>query len=138
MIEEFPFLMALDEVKNLEDDWKHHRVLAEKFAVKADVVSVIASLEDFFDIKAKYLSIALILRQAYLSQLYRALRAKKSNQVLEKAIKQYLIFFGIDEALEVFVQNFRKDRSSSIELSNLQKGDINMFKPFMIIPEIVA
>ncbi|PHR58870.1 MAG: hypothetical protein COA44_01630 [Arcobacter sp.] len=137
LIGESPFLMELDEAKALEDDWQNHLLLAEKFASKGDIVSVIASLEDFFKIKAKYLSIALVLQQAYLSQLYRALASKKSKAILENAIKQYLVFFGKDELFEDFVEKFKKQENSNIELLNLQKGDINLFKPFMIIPDIV-
>jgi len=138
MIGESPFLMELQEAKSLEDNWQHHLLLAEKFASKSDVVNVIASLEDFFEIKAKFLNIAIVVQQAYLSQLYRALLAKKSKLVLENAIKQYSNFFGVDEDLESFVEKFKEQEGSGIELANLQKGDINLFKPFMIIPDIVT
>jgi len=137
MIGEFPFLIELNEAKVLEEDWHNHLVLAEKFASKADVVNVVASLEDFFEIKAKYLSIALVVQQAYLSQLYRAIRSKKPQALIENAVKQYLVFFGKDEYIEDFVERFLKEYISVISIEKYQKGDIKLFKPFMIIPEIV-
>jgi len=138
MIGEFPFLMELQEAQSIEDNWKNHLRLAEKFASKGDIANVIASLEDFFTIKAKFLSIAFVFRQAYLSQLYFALRAKKPAKIVENAIKQYLVFFGEDEHVEILIQKLNKQEKVDIRLSSLQKGDINMFKPFMIIPDIVV
>ncbi len=133
MIGEHPFLVEMEEAKALEEDWHHHLLLAEKYASKADVVNTVASLEDFFEIKAKHLPIAVVLQQAYIAQLNRALRSKKSQTVVQNAIKQYVVFFGIDDHIENYIEFFQAD----FDLSCLQKGDIKMFRPFMIIPDIV-
>jgi len=138
MIGEYPSLMELSEAKDLEDDWNDHLVLAQQYASKADIVNVIASLEDFFEIKAKFLSIALVVQQAYISQLNRALRSSKSTLLIENAIKQYLVFFGDDEHINEFVEAFIEKYESKLELAKLPKGDIKLFRPHMIIPDIVV
>lgn len=138
MIGEHPSLMELREAKELEDDWNHHLVLAQQYASKADIINVIASLEDFFEIKAKFLNIAFVVQQAYISQLKRALGSNKSIPLIENAIKQYLVFFGEDEYINDFVEAFLAKHETTLELLKLQKGDINLFRPFMIIPEIVG
>jgi len=138
MMGENPFLIELPEAQGLEDDWHHHLVLAEKFASKADLVNVVASLEDFFEIKAKHLPIALVVQQAYLSQLYRAIRSTKAVPVIKNAIKQYLVFFGQDGFVEEIVECFYKYHKEKFDISKLQKGDISLFKPFMIIPNIAV
>jgi len=137
MMGENPFLIELPEAKALEEDWSEHLILAEKFAAKADVVNVIASLEDFFEIKAKYLPIALVMQQVYLAQMYRAVRSSKAVPIVKNSIKQYLVFFGEDDFIEAFVEHFCKHHKEKFDISRLQKGNINMFRPFMIIPNIV-
>ena len=138
MMSENPNLIELSEAKGLEDDWSHHLILAEKFASKGDLVNVIASLEDFFQIKAKFLPIAHVAQQAYISQLYRAVRSAKAVPVIKSAIKQYLIFFGEDESIEEFIEHFCKHHKEKFDTSRLQKGDITLFRPSMIIPNIVS
>ena len=138
LIGECPSLMELHEAQALEDDWNYHLVLAEKYAAKGDMVNVVSSLEDFFQIKAKFFNIALVAQQAYISQLNRALRLDKSASLIENAIKQYLLFFAEDEYLDDFVERFLEKHSSVLDLSRLKKGDIDLFRPNMIIPEIVV
>ena len=138
MIGEYPFLVELKEAKSLEKDWNYHLVLAEKFASKADVVNVIASLEDFFEIKAKFIPIAVVMQQAYISQLNRALRSKKSRIVIDNSIKNYVAFFGVDDHIENYIENYIDVFKSNFNFSPLQKGDIHLFRPFMIIPDIVG
>jgi hypothetical protein len=138
MIGEHPSLMELYEAQALEDDWNDHLVLAEKYAAKGDMVNVISSLEDFFQIKAKFLNISMVVQQAYISQLNRALRLDKSVPLIENAIKQYLLFFGEDAYLNDFFELFSEKYASKLDLSRLKKGDINLFRPAMIIPEIVV
>jgi len=137
MIGEYPFLIELKEAKALEEDWNYHLVLAEKYASKADVVNAIASLEDFFEIKAKFMSIAIVMQQAYIAQLYRALRSKKSQTVIKNSIKKYVTFFGIDDHIENYIENYIVAFGVNCDLPRLQKGDIQLFRPFMIIPDIV-
>ena len=137
MIGDHPFLIELKEAKALEEDWNYHLVLAEKYASKADVVNAIASLEDFFDIKAKFNAIAVVMQQAYISQLNRALRSKKSQFVIQNSIKQYLVFFGVDDHIENYIENYIEFFGSSFDLSRLEKGNIELFRPSMIILDIV-
>ncbi|MDF1880673.1 hypothetical protein JHD50_05030 [Sulfurimonas sp. MAG313] len=136
-IAESPFLLELSEAKELNDDWNEHLNLAQKFASKADVVNVVASLEDFFDIKTKHLNIALVVQQAYIAQFYRGVRANKSQVMIENGVKQYLIFLGIDESIEEFVQAFKDKYPSTLDIQICEHGDINLFKPYMIISEII-
>jgi len=137
MIGEYPFLTELKEAKALEEDWNYHLVLAEKFASKADVVNAIASLEDFFEIKAKFISIAVVMQQAYITQLNRALRSNRSQSVIDNSIKKYISFFGLDDHIDNYIENYIVKFDSKFDTSRLQKGDIQLFRPFMIIPDIV-
>ena len=137
LIGEYPFLMEYGEAKKLEEDWKNHLELAQRYASKADIVNVIASLEDFFDIQAKFFSIALVLKQGYIVQINKAIQRKTGKIQIENAIKQYLLFFADDEEIKNVIDSFEKQYDSKINVSVLNKGDIQLFRPSMIIPRIV-
>jgi len=137
LISKYPYLIHEKEAKALENNWNEHLILAQKYASKADIVHVVAVLEDFFEIESKYLSISLLMQEAYIAQMSRALRAGASDIVLEKAIKKYVLFFGINDHIEVFNELFFKKSNSKVELENLKQGQSERFKPSMIIMDIL-
>jgi len=137
LIGENPFLMQYPEAKKLEENWKNYLELAQRHASKADVSNVIASLEDFFDIKAKYFNIALVIKQSYILQMNKAIKSTRDKVQIENAIKQYLLFFGVDEEIKNLVETFISQYDSKINIEKLSKGDIHLFRPSMIILSIM-
>ncbi len=137
MISAYPYLSELSEAKALEDDWKYHLVLAEKYAAKADVFNAAGALEDFFEISSKHQSISVVMQEAYIMQIQRALRSEKPVNIIENAIKQYVLFFGINDHIEHFYENFSDKYTTQVELKKLQKGNAALFRPTMIIEDIV-
>ena len=138
LIGEHPFLMEYTEAKKLEENWRNHLELAQRYASKADIVNVIANLEGFFDIKAKFFNIALIIKQSYIVQINKAISIKKDKIKIENAIKQYLLFFAEDEEIKNLLENFKRESDSKISIDKLSKGDIHLFRPSMIVPSIVV
>jgi hypothetical protein len=137
MLSEYPYLSERSEAQALESDWKYHLVLAQKYAAKADVINAVESLEDFFDIKSKQQSISVVMQEAYIMQIQRALRAEKPMLVIENAIKQYVLYFGVNDHIEHFYEKFIEKYETSLELRRLAKGDASQFRPTMIIEDIV-
>lgn len=137
LIGKYTFLRELPEAKSLEQKWNKHLILAEKYASNADVTNVISILEDFFEIRAKFNSIAVIMQQAYISQLKRALRSNRSQYAVENSIKKYLSFFGTDEHIENYIESYIETSGSTFDISGLRKGSIKEFRPSMIISDIV-
>jgi len=137
MLSEHPYLSELSEAQALESDWKYHLVLAQKYAAKADAINAAESLEAFFEIKSKAQSISVVMQEAYIMQIQRALRSDKSLDVIERAIKQYVLFFGLNDHIEHFDEKLKAKFPESIELRRLQKGNASQFRPTMIIDDIV-
>jgi len=137
MLSEYPYLSELSEAKALESDWKYHLVLAQKYAAKADASNAAESLEAFFEIRSKAQSISVVMQEAYIMQIQRALRSDKSLDIIERAVKQYVLFFGINDHIEHFDEKLKAKYPESIELRRLQKGNASQFRPTMIIQDIV-
>jgi len=137
MITQYPYLAELSEAQALESDWKYHLELAQKYAAKADVVNAAESLEDFFEIRSKHQSISVVMQEAYIMQIQRALRSDRSVETIDRAVKQYVLFFGINDHIEHFDEMFKKKHPNSTSLSQLQKGNASLFRPSMIIEDII-
>lgn len=137
MIGKYPYLSENTEARALEKEWSKHLEVAEKYAAKADVQNVCATLKDFFEIKAKHAAIAVVIQQAYISQLHHSLRSNISVAAIEDGIKQYVAFFGIDDHIENFYEKFAQNRQTRLDISRLHKGSIHLFRPSFIIPDIV-
>jgi len=137
MISEYPYLSELREAKALEDDWKYHLVLAEKYAAKSDAANAAEALKDFFEIKSKHQSISVVMQEAYIMQIQRALHSEKPRAIIENAIKQYVLFFGVNDHIEHFYEKLSLKHETTLELRRLQKGDASSFRPSMIIEDIV-
>ena len=77
------------------------------------------------------------MQEAYIMQIQRALRSEKPVNIIENAIKQYVLFFGINDHIEHFYENFSDKYTTQVELKKLQKGNAALFRPTMIIEDIV-
>ncbi len=137
MIGKNPYLMERKEAKEIEGNWYAHLLLAEKFASRGDVSGVVSSLKDFFEIKSKYVSVAIVMQQAYMSQLGIALRTGKSEVLIARGLEKYIRLFGLDEHVENFLEKYEGKRGGVLHLSAMQNGDITLFRPSMIINDIV-
>ena len=137
LIGEYPYLTDLPEAKVLEDEWDEHLQLAEKYASTGDVVNATAALEDFFDISAKFLPIANVLKQAYMFQLARVLRNQKHLFHVTGGIRQFVAFFGIDDNLKELIEQLNRFDNVNIDVEGMHCGDISRFTPSMIIPDIM-
>jgi len=65
------------------------------------------------------------------------LLSDKAVNIIENAIKQYVLFFGINDHIEYFYEKFAEKCESSLTLERLQKGNASQFRPTMIIEDIV-
>jgi putative IMPACT (imprinted ancient) family translation regulator len=124
--------------KKLEKQWNEISTKANSFAAKGDAVSVKNILSEFFNIPSKFTAIAVIFSYAYINQLEKALKEKKSQEEIEKGIKNYYAMFGDSELIQNFFKLFKKYHSDTkLNLEKLPKGLFEMWSPKMAVETIL-
>ncbi len=131
-------LMDTEDGQKLQDQWNKDFNKAKLFAAKGDVIGVKKALENYMNISSKNISLAFIFGLCYIVQLENALYDKKDQRVLENGIKNYILYFGIDERIENFFDMFKKHYAQTkLNLELQTKGSASMWKPAMIVNSIL-
>ncbi len=131
-------LMDTEDGQKLQEQWNNDFNKANLYAAKGDVASVKKALEKYMNISSKNISLASVFGLCYIVQLENALSAKKDQRVLEAGIKNYILYFGIDERIEAFFDMFKKHYpQTKLNLELQTKGSANMWKPAMIVNSIL-
>jgi len=122
----------------LQEFWKRDVKEANKYAIQGDVTKIEEVLEQYFKIVSKYTLLASVFRLCYLVQIEEAMRTKVHQRDIEKGIKNYLLFFGVDNKIKIFYYNFMRNyKDSKLNLEYLQKGSFEKWKPIMIVKSIL-
>jgi hypothetical protein len=131
-------LLETPEGQKLEKHWETTLQEANKYAAKGDILSLEDTLKDFLKIPSKYSAIASIFSYAYMSQLEQAVIVKQPQSMIERGIKNYVSFFGLNEQIETFFKIFQKHYpDTKLNLELLHKGSITMWRPTMIVNSIL-
>ena len=132
------YLLDTDDGKKLIDLWDDDLEVANAYAVKGDVQGIETVLEKYVNISSKHMSLATVFAWCYISQLENAIKQKKDKAILEKGIKNYLFYFGLQEQMLSFFEIFKKYYPNSIlDLEHQKKGSFAMWKPLMIVDSIL-
>ncbi len=131
-------LKETEEGLKLQSLWKEDMIKANRYAMRGDALGIEKVLQNYLKIVSKYITIAPIFRLCYLVQIEKAFKTKKEKLVIERAIKNYLLFFGRDSKIEIFYNSFiRNYKDSKLNLEYLQKGSFEKWKPIMIVKSIL-
>lgn len=131
-------LQETPEGKKLQQEWNEDLNKANSFASGGDARGVSKVLDKYFHVHSKYTALARIFAWCYINQLENALREKKEKTVIEKGIKNYVLYFGLDDQIEMFFTLFKKQyEDSKLELEQLKKGSLEMWRPAMIVDSIL-
>ena len=144
MVDAYNLLSISEYLQNLDDGsklialWDDDTEIANSYAVKGDVNGVEKVLEKYMKISSKYMPIAIIFSLCYITQLETAIKQKKDRLAIEKGIKNYLSYFGLQEQITHYFDIFKRyypDTNLDLELQN--KGSLSMWKPTMIVKSIL-
>ncbi len=131
-------LMDTEDGQKLQEQWNSDFNKANLYAAKADLSSVKSTLQSYMQISSKNISLASVFGLCYIVQLENALRDKKEQRVIENGIKNYILYFGVDERIETFFVLFKeKYPQSKLNLELQTKGSSSMWKPAMIVNSIL-
>jgi hypothetical protein len=120
MLEKYPFLEEMEMVKRLEHTWQTTLRRAEGLILKGDIIGLKKLLKPFIRIPQKRRILVTLFKHAYLQQIE---SLDPSNQeLLFQAIDQYVVLFGMDEEITLWLEEHRIKR----HYQNRRTVDIGM------------
>lgn len=132
----YPLLYDTKEAQMLETQWKAVVDKAQRFAAKGMVKETYEVFEPYRTIREKYVIMGGVVAQAYSALIEQKLRNRMPQVVLESDIRHYIETFGIDEAILLIYEHFKKLYTSTLDPDMLKQGDIDMWTPSTRIVEI--
>ncbi|NPA66830.1 MAG: hypothetical protein GXO11_08120 [Epsilonproteobacteria bacterium] len=131
-------LLDTPDGKKLEMHWNKIVEQANRFAAKGEIEGVKKALGDFVKYPSKYTAIASIFSYAYMVQLEQAIKDKQERISIERGIKNYVAYFGVNEQIKAFEKIFKKHYpASKLNLEYLNAGSLTIWRPHMILSSIL-
>ncbi|SFV68835.1 WD-40 repeat protein [hydrothermal vent metagenome] len=131
-------LMQTDEGMKLQKMYNRDLHRANAAAASGNIEGVKAAMEPYMQMSSKYIALATVFAFAYITQLEQALEAGVERHKIENGIKNYIVNFGLSEAIEEFYHMFKeKYPETKLNLELLKKGSFSMWRPSMIVDSIL-
>ncbi len=135
---QYESFQEMDESVKYIRMWEEAEQSARRYALRGDVMGMKKVLEPFMKIESKIMPIANLFSLCYITQLENAIKSKEKQSVIEKGIKNYLIYFGEQEQILNFFRIFKKYYpESKLNLEKLHHGTISHWRPAMIVNSIL-
>jgi WD40 repeat protein len=123
----YPFLEDVNDFKMIQKEINEKLRVAETFAAKGDVEGILESVGDLIKIKEYSLRIANLIKSAYLQQiillLAKKLKGEKTDELIKKAIKNYINLIGFDLEIGDLIEKAKKLKVD-INLEGVSEGNI--------------
>jgi len=131
-------LQNTQEGAKLQEEWDEALDMAHIHASRGNVDGVKKVLEKYMRISSKSISIATTFAWCYLSQLKQSVRDKETQHVIENGIRNYIMFFGLQEQLRSFFEDYKSVYTDThLDIEVQVKGSLKMWKPTMIVESII-
>ncbi|MDD2368694.1 MAG: WD40 repeat domain-containing protein [Sulfuricurvum sp.] len=124
ILDSYPELLILPWVQELERQWQEKLQLCEGYAIRGDIISIKATLENLMNLPGRYERIGNILRMAYQIQL-KILQSKK-EKTFSSGVANYCKLFGVDTEIRHLLKKAKKENfATDLDPSqlHLQKRD---------------
>ncbi|MBW6488860.1 hypothetical protein [Sulfurimonas sp.] len=131
-------LKETSEGQKLQKQWERDLAKAKEYASSCDVDGIKASLESYMKIKSKNMDMASVLSQCYINELSCAIKDNKEQKSLENGIKNYLLYYGLDEKIgEIFTIFQAQYPETKLNIESQTQGSMNGWRPSMIVNSIL-
>ena len=134
----YPLLYETPEAQILERQWNNLVDQAQKFAAKGFAEETLGVFEPYYNITDKFSAIAAVIAQAYCVQLEDKVHMKAPQDTIERGIRRYVGFFGIDEGILSIFDYFTKLYATKLDIELLKQGSFETWTPSMRINDISA
>ncbi|MBU1658122.1 hypothetical protein KKG72_03610 [bacterium] len=124
--------------KMLQKQWNDDLTKANVSAAQGDIKSLENILEKYMKISSKSIALATVFSFCYMAQLENGVKKKLDKLFIERGIKNYIFYFGLQEQILSFFDIFKKyypDSKLNLELQT--KGSMEMWRPSMIVDSIL-
>lgn len=126
------------EGKKLQEQWESDFAKAKEHAFLCDVEAIKSSFESYMKIKSKNMDMASVLSQCYINELHLAIKENRDQKSLENGIKNYLLYYGLDEKIrEVFTIFQAHFPESKLNIESQTQGSMSGWRPSMIVNSIL-
>jgi hypothetical protein len=140
----YELISLSDELANTQEGreyneiWERDFESAKKYASIGNVAGIKQEMKSYMKMNSKIMAIATLFSWCYITQIENAIRANASRQEIEHGIKNYLLYFGIQEQIYRLIELFNKRYpDTKLNIDKLNKGDIERWRPAMIINSIL-
>lgn len=131
-------LQLTDDGKELQNQWNKDLSTANSFAEEGDVRGIENTLKNYMNISSKQMSIGSVFGWCYMVQLEKSVDSNEDQDYIENGIKNYILNFGLQDQILSFYEFFKsKYPASKLNFELLTKGNLNMWRPSMIISSIL-
>lgn len=131
-------LQESEDGKKLLQDWNDDLSKANEQALDGNIKELNKVLAKYMKISSKNGALANIYGWCYMAQLENAVKLKKEQALIENGIKNYILYFGLQDQIENFFNTFKKMYpKSKLNLDLQTKGSISMWRSSMIVKSIL-
>ncbi|WP_373035284.1 WD40 repeat domain-containing protein [Sulfurimonas sp.] len=131
-------LQDSEDGKRLQQEWNNDLIQANEYALNGDIKSLNSVLSKYMKINSKNNALANIYGWCYMAQLEDAVEQQKEQAVIENGIKNYILYFGLQDQIVNFFHIFKKQYpKSKLNLDLQTKGSVNMWRASMIVKSIL-
>ena len=131
-------LQETKDGQRLQEEWNNDVARANEYTVEGNVLELNLIFKKYMNISSKNIALANIYGWCYMAQLEKAVKEKKDKLSIENGIKNYILYFGLQEQIENFFTVFKKEyKNSKLNLNLQTKGSINMWRTSMIVTSIL-
>ncbi|QOY53257.1 hypothetical protein [Candidatus Sulfurimonas baltica] len=123
---------------NLQKLWDDDLCTVNGHAFRGDAIKIKKNLEKYMKINSKNVPIANVFARCYITQLEVSTREKQEQSNIEKGIKNYILYYGLDDKIFTFFEQFKKNYpNSKLNLQSQTEGSISSWRPSMIVKSIL-
>ncbi|MEA1892485.1 MAG: hypothetical protein U9N33_07215 [Campylobacterota bacterium] len=131
-------LLESNDGKKLQQEWNDDVMQANEYTLNGDIMSLNKVLDKYMNVSSKSTALGNIYGWCYMAQLEDAVEQKKDQIVIENAIKNYILYFGLQEQIESLFHIFKeKYPKSKLNLELQTKGSLEMWRTSMIVDSIL-
>ena len=118
--------------------WNNDLEKAKIYASQGDIIAIDDVLKKYKKISSKNMALATIYSWAYIIQIEKAIKNNEAKETIEKAIKNYIIFFGLEDHISSTFEIFKdKYKDTKLNLESLKKGKKELWRPSMRVVNIL-